>query len=420
MSVIDRVRGGITAEASAVLVVNLVPLVGVLVFGWNAATLVAIYWFELAVMSFWAVVRAVFAGRPSEFVPEMLIVGALADRPTAIPIPFTGVGIQLSTLPVIAVLAPMLAVVWFVVGTLTVGVVGSGALEGDAIDTVTLAVFAIFLGEGGRTALEYFYRRGYREHSAQTAIHGVFWRGAVLFFVGLFCSFVAAVADPSLASDEPIGDANPTIAGGVLLVGIVLTKFGFDLVGVYRDQLTAYGESYCVDLELTVEPPAHEAVEASLADDYRRVRPTVGGRLLATTSHAKRPPVTLFVGVFPAVFALGGVWSGAIGLVIVAVVVPLTLVHVDYWLRYAGVEYRVGDDAIVAYDRLFRTPLWRVEAWDESGVRVERDRLDEFLETSTVIVELPDSEHDRRLSGLYEVEPVLEVFDRQPDGADVD
>ncbi len=64
MSVIDRVRGGITAEASAVLVVNLVPLVGVLVFGWNAATLVAIYWFELAVMSFWAVVRAVFAGRP--------------------------------------------------------------------------------------------------------------------------------------------------------------------------------------------------------------------------------------------------------------------------------------------------------------------------------------------------------------------
>ncbi len=345
----------------------------------------------------------------------MLIVGALADRPTAIPIPFTGVGIQLSTLPVIAVLAPMLAVVWFV-GNPDRRRRRFRALEGMP-STPSLAVFAI-LGEGGRTALEYFYRRAIantaprRRSTACSGAARCCFRRTVLFVR-------RRSGRSSLASDEPIGDANPTIAGGVLLVGIVLTKFGFDLVGVYRDQLTAYGESYCVDLELTVEPPAHEAVEASLADDYRRVRPTVGGRLLATTSHAKRP-VTLFVGVFPAVFALGGVWSGAIGLVIVAVVVPLTLVHVDYWLRYAGVEYRVGDDAIVAYDRLFRTPLWRVEAWDESGVRVERDRLDEFLETSTVIVELPDSEHDRRLSGLYEVEPVLEVFDRQPDGADVD
>ncbi|MWV41410.1 DUF6498-containing protein [Natrialba sp. INN-245] len=420
MSVIDRVRGGITAEASAVLVVNLVPLVGVLVFGWNAATLVAIYWFELAVLSFWAVVRAVFAGRPSEFDSEMLIVGALADRTAAIPIPLTGVGIQLSTLPVIALLAPMLAVVWFVVGTLTVGVVGSQALEGDAIDAVTFAVFAIFLGEGGRTALEYFYRQGYREHSAQTAIHGVFWRGAVLFFVGLCCSVFAAVADPSVASDEPISDADPTIASALLLVGIVLAKFGFDLVGSYRDRLAAFGESIGVGLESTIEPPTHEAVDTSLADDHRRVRPSAGGRLLATTSHAKRHPTTLFVGMFPAVFALlfaiGGVWSGAVALVIVAVAVPLVLVHVDYWLRYVGVEYRVDDDAIVAYDRLFRTPLWRVEAWDESGVRVERD----WLETSTVIVELPDSEHDRRLPGLCETGPVLEVFDRPPDGVDGD
>ncbi|ELY55519.1 DUF6498-containing protein [Natronolimnohabitans innermongolicus] len=417
MDAIERVSTDAPrSEAVAVLIAALVPLVGVFAFGWHAATIVTIFWFELAIMCFWALVRALFAGRPSEFAPEMLFLGALADRSVAIPIPVMGLEIRLSTLPVLVVASPVLAFVWFVAGTVTVGLVGDHVLESDALEAVTLAIVVLFLVEGGRTVLDYFYRQGYREHSAQTAIHGVFWRGGVLFFVGLFGALLATTADPSVASDEPIADADSTLVSGSLLVGIILLKLGFDLAVVYRDRLQALDESTDVEIGFAYEPPMPAAVDTSLSNDHKRVRPPSSGRLLATASHARRHPSAWLVGAFPAVagllFAFGGVWAVSVGLLTLAVVVVLLLIHVDYWLRYAGVEYRTDVDSIVAYDRLFRTPVWRIEAWDESEVRIERDRIDNWLDTSTVVVELPDRE--RRLPRLRDTDSVLEVFDRLP------
>lgn len=422
MDVIERAQvDGPRSEVLAVVVANVVPLVGVLAFGWRAATLVTIYWFELAVMIFWALVRALFAGRPSDFDREALILGVLADRSAALPLPRTVVRIQLSTLPVLVIVGPVLGLLWFAAGIVTVGVLGDRALEADVIETATVATLAVFCVEGGRTTLEYFYRQGYRDHSAQTVVGDVFWKGAVLFFVGLFTSFFAALADPAVATDESISNVDPTIVGVPLLVGIVLVKFGIDLAGVYRDQLRAFGKKYGMDLKETTDPPTHDDIDTSL-ETHRRVRPPVSGRLLATVSHAGRFPTAWVVGVFPAVFAIllaiGGVRTLAAGLATVAVAVPLLLLHVDYWLRYAGVEYRVDADAtaIVASDRLFRVPLWHVDAWDESGVRLERDLIDRWLGTTTVVVERPDPDGDLQLPRLSEVEPILEVFDRTPDG----
>jgi hypothetical protein len=90
------------------------------------------------------------------------------------------------------------------------------------------------------------------------------------------------------------------------------------------------------------------------------------------------------------------------------------LLTVDYGVRYGGIEYRVSDDAIVAYDRSFRTHVWRIEPWDESGLRVERNRLHRWFDTSTVVIECPDRE--LRLPHLADPEPVLDVFDRRADG----
>ena len=52
-------------ELVAVVVVNILPLVGVGVLGWNISALVVLYWFELAVIFLFAVLRALFAGRRS-------------------------------------------------------------------------------------------------------------------------------------------------------------------------------------------------------------------------------------------------------------------------------------------------------------------------------------------------------------------
>jgi len=128
-------------------------------------------------------------------------------------------------------------------------------------------------------------------------------------------------------------------------------------------------------------------------------------------------PVACSPGVFllfvAGLFAIGGSWIVAVVLGVAAVVVPIALGQTDYWLRYGGVEYRTDGDAIVAYDRLFRTPLWRVEPWDETDLRVERDRADDWLGTSTVVVELRD--RTLRLPHLSDPDPILDAFDRRPD-----
>ena len=118
-------------EALTVGFANLLPLVGVVALGWNVAALVVLYWLELGVLCLWALVRAMFAGRPSEFQKDPLILGALARKRAAIPISFTNVDVQLSTLPVIFVAIPMLAVVWFFAGVMMVGFTGGDSLGED-------------------------------------------------------------------------------------------------------------------------------------------------------------------------------------------------------------------------------------------------------------------------------------------------
>ncbi|WP_210755422.1 DUF6498-containing protein [Halorubrum sp. PV6] len=159
-------------ETIAVIVANVLPLVGVIGLGWDLAALVFLYWFELGILSFWALVKAVFAGRRSEFDSDPLIGGALASKRTTIPVPFTDLGIRFSTLPVLAVAIPILTLVWFFAGVTTVGVIGPETPDIDALVMVMLSAFGIFLSEGASTLLEYFHRGGYRDHSAQTAIQG--------------------------------------------------------------------------------------------------------------------------------------------------------------------------------------------------------------------------------------------------------
>ena len=68
--------------------------------------------------------------------------------------------------------------------------------------------------------------------------------------------------------------------------------------------------------------------------------------------------------------------------------------------------------ALDAADRLFDQPLWRVEPWDETDLRVERDRLGSLLGTHTVVVDLVGGE-TLRLPRLADPEAILDTFDRR-------
>ena len=49
----------------ALLIANLIPLVGVVFFGWNLATILIIYWLENGIVGLWNVPRMALAGRQS-------------------------------------------------------------------------------------------------------------------------------------------------------------------------------------------------------------------------------------------------------------------------------------------------------------------------------------------------------------------
>ncbi|RLM72390.1 DUF6498-containing protein [Halorubrum sp. Atlit-26R] len=419
-SLTDRLRAlgrGRRPRALSVAAANLLPLVGVVALGWNAAALMTLYWFELGIASGWALVRGLFAGRPSEVEREVLISGPLAQRRVGLSLPLTDVQVRLSSLLVLPIAAPILVVVWAVVGTLTVGVVGGG-LGAEAIDTVTLAVLAVFVGEGATTLVEYFGRGEYRDHSAQTAFTGVFARGAAIFFGALFT--VTVVAAGTLEDDTPISALDADAVGLPLLLGIVAVKAAFDLGGLYGDRLAAFDESSSLDLGFSYDPPEPEPADGSLAEPVETVRQPRRARVAgALTTPLGHPGLWYIAGAFGFVgllFAIGGNWPTAGTLGALAVAVPLALAALDHELRHGLVEYRAGDDALVARDRLFGVALWRVEPWDETDLRVERSGLDRRLGTETVAIELRDDEY--RIPGLDDPEPILDVFDRRADRPD--
>ena len=405
-------------RALSVAVANLLPLVGVVALGWNAAALMTLYWFELGIASGWALVRALFAGRPSEIERDGLILGPLAQRRAGLSIPPTGVEIRLSSLLVLPIAAPILAVVWGVVGTLTVGVVVEAGTVSTVVDTVALATLALFVGEGATTLVEYFGRGEYRDHSAQTAIQGVFARGAAVF-VGALVT-VTLVAAATLEDDTPIAALDPDAIGLPLLLGIVAVKSAFDLAGLYGDRLAAFDESSPLELGFAYDPPAAEPVDGSLAEPVRTVRQPLRARLAGALTTPLGHPGLWYLAVLPALgaalFAIGGDWGTVALLLGVAVALPVALAALDHELRHGLVGYRAGDDALVARDRLSGATLWRVEPWDETDLRVERGRLDRRLRTETVVIELRDDEY--RISGLADPEPILDVFDRRPDRPD--
>ena len=405
-------------RAIAFLLSNLLPLVGVVALGWNAAALMTLYWFELGIASAWAVVRALVAGRPSDIERDALIAGPLAQRRAALSIPRTDLQIRLSSLLVLPIAAPILAVVWLFTGGLTVGVVADGGLAPAALDTVTLAVLAVFVGEGGTTLVEYFGRGEYRDHSAQTAIRGVFARGAAIFLGAMFT--VTVVGAATLEGDAPIGAIDPDAIGLPLLLGIVAVKAGFDLAGLYSDRLAAFDESSALDLGLSYEPPSLGTPEGVAGESVRTVRQPGRARLAGALTTPLGHPGLWYLAAVPALgaalFAIGGEWGVVALLLAVAVAVPLALAALDHELRYGLVAYRAGDDALVARDSLSGATLWRVEPWDETDLRVERGGLDRRLGTETVVIELRDEEY--RLPGLADPEPVLSVFDRRPERPD--
>ena len=402
-------------ELVSAIVSNALPVVGVGLFDWSAAALLFLYWFELGVDSVWALVRAVFAGRPPEIESGTLLIGPLAARQFSLAVPRTGLRVYLTTLLVLPVTVLILAGVWLFTGALLIGPLPEPSTE--TVTGVLLATVGIFVLTGVTTVRNYFYNGEYRNHNSTTAFRGLLPRIVTVFFGGIIT--LALITAATEGPEAELGSLDPTVVGLPLVLMVVCFKFTSDLLGVYSDRLAVYFKSYDAEYGWQTAPPKARSVDGTLTDAPERVRPVRWGRVIGGLLRFPYHPGNLFLGgmgLFVALlFAIGSAWDIVAVIVLASVSIPAFLLCFDQLLRYGTVEYRIDPDAgaLVAYDRLFHRALWRIESWEESTLRVEQTPLDSLLGTETVTIEHADGEYI--LPHVPDATVVVAVFDRQPE-----
>ncbi|WP_251342587.1 DUF6498-containing protein [Haloplanus halophilus] len=354
------------AGMSVVVGANLLPLVGVVAWGWDLTSLLLVYWVEALATVVMAAVKALFAERGSPGVPGSLEPlhelrekrGGWRPRAGWPPIYPRNVPFALSVVGFWAVTALPLTLLYL-------GTAGpSVALSLDLL----LGIGALVVAQVRDFRVEYVGGREYATASAQELLRTPAQLGVVVLSVGL------------LAVDGRAG-------GVALLLGVVVAKAGASAYRFYADHvgrpILRLGERFAVDAS---EPPP----ELDVPDAPVRGRVTVDARSVLLWS----VPAIAFG--FATRFGLGAlallgiaalagrpVWIAAGCLAVLGVVVGRVL---TVYFRYGTVEYRRRGDDLVAYDALLDAPQWIVPVEPSTEFSVKNAIVDRLRGTDTLTV----------------------------------
>jgi hypothetical protein len=332
-------------------------------------------------------------------------------------IPGTGLRVHLLTVAGLPVTVLVVGVAWLAVGAVVVGPLPEPTP--GTIGSVTAATVGVFLTTGATTVRTYFLNGAYRDHNARTAFGGLFTKMGIVFFASMltFVTVGAATAGP----DAELTAIDPTTVGGPLLLVIVALTFTSEYLSAYHDRLKVYFRSYHPRYGWQQPPPDPEPVGHSLDDASRTLRPCRWARVFGGPFRVTRHPGVALLGVAGigggVLGWLGGRQIGAIAVAGLSLAVVAVLLCLDQVLRYGTVEYRIGRDAgaVVAYDRLSESPLWRLDAAETEVTRPERTVLDTLLGTATVRLEHDDGEHT--IPHVSDPDPVVEALASSPGSA---
>ena len=244
------------AKLVSVVVANGVPVGGLLVFDMSAAALLTFYWLELGVLSIWALVRALFAGkRPSQTEErdasggaQLAMFRAIASRrlfdrcreslsidhswkDIRFTVPRTDIGVYLGTIPALIFVMIFLSVVWLGFGGVVAGPVLAATNATELPVWVLTGTGVVFVGEGGQTARDYFYHGRYRDTSVVMAFKQVFYQGLVMVAAGLAVVLIAY----AFAAGRAVSVAEA--ASGPLIFLAVAGKLFIELTMYYLGRL---------------------------------------------------------------------------------------------------------------------------------------------------------------------------------------
>ncbi|SEA06449.1 hypothetical protein SAMN04488065_1654 [Haloplanus vescus] len=376
-----------------VVVANLLPLVGVVAWGWDLTSLLVLYWVEACVTMVMAAVKALFAERGSPGISGSIEPlhelrekrGGWRPHPNWPPLYPRNVPFALSVVGAWSVTAlPLTLLHW-------------GADGPDIALSLDLlaGIGALLVSQVRDFVTEYVGDEEYATVSAQELLQTPIQLGVVVLSVGL------------LAADSRAGSL-------ALLVGVVLVKAAVSAYRFYADHvgepLVQLGERFTADAS---EPPP----ELDLPDAPVRGRVGVDARSVLLGSvwavafgFATRFGMGSLVVAGFAALTRRPLWI-ALGLVPLLAVVAGRVC--SFYLRYGTIEYQRRGENLVAYDTLLDAPQWVVPVDSTTEFSVKNAIVDRLRGTDTLTVADVASADGRdvQLGPVRDAEAAAETLD---------
>lgn len=400
-----------TLTLAALFGVNLLPVVGVFAFGWNAMAVLFLYWIEAGVVLAREAFEGLFASLPTGPAGQSYLLpfeelqsklGCVSPVEWLPPVYPRNVPVALNAVGFVVVFWPLVGVGLYALGS-------DGLLPPGTGVTVALAAVAVLVRHGV-TAVESLRTGRYETESAHSMLSQRHAVGLlVLLGPGVVLSDVDGSGSVSVAFalliatktafdlyefvDEPAGDEST--GGNPSLLGRLLDRVSADSIG----------EEPSLDL------PAGEPV-ARFRTDERAVR--LRAVALGVT-YAVLPPVgiVLFGSAFLAWVLHGVAAAVVVGALVASASVAARVLVED--VQFAHLEYRVYEDDVVAYDRLLDAPQWRVPRREIADVTTGSGLLGRWIPAGTGTVRVERRGGDPvRLVFLEDPERVGDRLERRP------
>lgn len=376
----ERFEGGNDTGLFGAVVVNMVPLVGVVAFDWTLAVVVVFYWIEAGVSLLADAAKGLFAAKPIAGELYLLPFHELRSKRGGVrPVSWLP-PIYPRNLPLVLVVLQGLAIVWPAAGV-GLSVLGAGAFVTADVTLSVLAGGLVIVAVRAASLVEYLRADRYVRESAQSVIDP----GRV---VGLI-----AVVFLGMLLWNATGDLGGAALAGALAV-LIGTKVAFELAAVIADSADGAASRLAplwerlgtdsVGTETAIEVPDGEPI-ARFRPDGRAVRLRGIVRGIGKSVTPEIPVLLLALGLLVGWLLWGIPGAIIVGSAVVSLFVVATVFVED--LLHGHLEYRVYEDAVVAYDRLLDEPQWRV-ATDEITDSAPQSSVIERMTTGTGTVRI--------------------------------
>ena len=373
----------------AILGANLLPLVGVLWFGWDPTTLVVIYALELLFTLPLAGMKALFAKRPPRADHDesgtLGVSHPLTESRGAIELIGWLPPVYPRNLPFAA--AVINGSIWYLI---VIGVVLAGVVSvGSALTRpeVLVSALALVIGQSVETWREYLQK----EYETSSPYAVIETPARQTFFLALVLMAVPGI--------ETFGVEG--VLAVVVLVKLLIEWSAYRAGSEGGGRLTGWlaGPESATEERKPIEVP-DDPPEVTIPTDRRAVWRTASFDVVGRFApFAVGPFIVLW---FILMLLLGDEAStvavAAISVIVAAAfVVTLALRVLMGVLQYGWLEYRRYGDRIVAYDTLVSEPQWTTALSVIRDVQVVPDRFaDRLCDTRTVAVTTGWGEEERR------------------------